>query len=131
MSQWLDKPDADGLWWRCNDSGSNVSLCMVRGKEYWFVLNGSGLGSGMNMPIDEEPAKWQPCQKITPPEPYKPPTPPKVEWFTGWRRAAFHYIAIIGDRYIAIDEKGYSFSGVWNDVGEHNFATVRKMESPP
>lgn len=129
---WLDKPDGDGLWWK-QESESAIALVAIRDGKLRYVSNG-----GRDVwPHCTEPRpvanfageKWQHCE-LAKPEPYKPPTPPKVEWFTGWRQAAFHYIAIIGDRYIAIDEKGYSFSGVWNDVGEHNFATVRKMEPP-
>lgn len=127
---WLDKPDGDGLWWRC-DYGC-VTLCVVKGNRYGFALfsDGNSCVDSHAYSLDSDKSKWQRCE-LTKPEPYQPPKPPKVEWFTGWRKGVFCYIALIGERYIATNEKGESFSGVWYGVGEHDFATVRKMESPP
>jgi len=134
MTTWLDKPDADGLWFRQPRilSGS-MTVCYVWGNKFryvYYVHEGKACACAEEWLSIKDDAVWGRIT-LTKPEPYQPPTPPKVEWFTGWRKGVFCYIAIIGERYIATNEKGESFSGVWYGVGEHDFATARPMESPP
>lgn len=77
MSEWMDKPDVDGLWWR-QEREDGPFLTAVEGKQYVFVIIGKRpiIHALTKWSIETDKGKWHRCE-LTPPAPYVPPQPPK------------------------------------------------------
>lgn len=130
MSTWLDKPDADGLWFRQPRilSGS-MTVCYVCGNRFryvYYVHEGKACACAEEWLSIKDDAVWQRCE-LTPPEPYKPPTPPKVEWFIAYNGTRF----VMQTQYVwvALDK-----DGVQCNCGHGKcliYPDIKPLESPP
>lgn len=133
MSTWLDKPDADGLWWKQVKSG--IALYLVSEGRWQLIVTVDGgivLDAGSHNCVGCEPAKWQRCE-LTKPEPYQPPQPPKVEQYTGvmktWGERRF--LTFVGHSCIISTFDAITFGAFSSDWVRDNYTDIKPLESPP
>lgn len=133
MSTWLDKPDADGLWWYQVSRG--MFLIAVRGGEARDVIDSTGTpnvhGPHAHMQYFES-GKWQRCE-LTRPEPYKPPVPPKVEQCTGVMKTGGErrFLTFVGHSCIVSTFDAVTFGAFSSDWVRANYTDIKPLESPP
>lgn len=113
MNEWLDKPDGDGLWWFQVIGRKGIHLYAVCDNRARYVLHVDGRtdmhGDSLSHIESMVKGKWQRCI-ATPPAPYVPPQPPKVEQYTAmFKDGECHkprFLTRIGDVFVATDAKG-------------------------
>lgn len=130
MTTWMDKPDGDGLWWRC--CGGEVTLCVVRNNCYSFVIfnDGTACICGSAWGICEEQAKWLRCE-LTKPEPYVAPKPPVVKQYTAKNSDGSPiWITKVGAAFIAQNQKIESFRqyGAWVEIARIGYTDIKPLE---
>lgn len=128
MSTWLDKPDGDGLWWYQVSRG--MFLIAVRNGLTRDVMDSTGKPN-VEAPQGDvryfESGKWLRCE-LTRPEPYKPPVPPKVEWFVAANGKRF--IVQTEREWIAFDSYGYACNTGGGKCSEY-YSDIKPLEAPP
>lgn len=132
MSTWLDKPDADGLWWR-QDGEEEPFLVAVEGKEFVFVLIGKRpmIHGTTTWDTETDRGKWQRCE-LTKPEPYKPPVPPKVEQCVGTGVSGeSRFLTFIVGACIITTLDGVCLGSFSSDWVRANYTDIKPLESPP
>jgi len=130
MSTWLDKPDADGLWFRQPriPSGS-MTVCYVCGNRFryvYYVHEGKACACAEEWLSIKDDAVWGRIT-LTKPEPYKPPTPSKVRWFLASREGK-RFVLQTQTTWVAFDEDGRQCNC---GSGKCHYTDLVPMESPP
>lgn len=107
-TEWMDKPDGDGLWWYTGATGHTTLWIVIGG--LWQVVQKTGghfvHDSGTPTGISAT-GKWQRCA-ITKPAPYVAPQPPKVEQYTAKVKdlGTLRFITKVADAFVVTDLDG-------------------------
>jgi len=128
---WLDKPDADGLWWVQNNTGEIWLAHHWQGEFRDLQLVDGRVGTGLSSFQLGKGYKFHRVT-LTKPEPYQPPTPPKVEQYTATYEGQQCFLTCVsGMCVITIAATGKVFGSVSSLWAFDTFSDIKPLESPP